>query len=233
MRQYKSQNRWDVIGFLLRSFLTLLAAGILALQANGYEIDYTTLTWQKAGLIVVNVEPTSAQLIVDGSASTLTGRERTVLLSPRTYTATVKQDGFSSWQQTVHVEAGRAHTYAATLYWLEPKLLATRQATVEDTETAPSSELRIDGGELWHVDDGEQKLITRFSQTIASAVFLDRDHILLQLGSSIRVIDLNGSNDRILIQRTSDEPVRLVPRNGGRAVEVVTNELVTTYGLRP
>lgn len=233
MRHYKSQNRWDVIGFFLRSCLTLLAAGILALRANGYEIDFQNVTWQKAGMIVINADPTDAHLTVDGEPSPLSGRERTILLAPRTYTVSVQKEGLTSWQQTVRVEAGRASTFSALLFWIEPKLLGTRTAQLEDHLQKPNTELLIRDSELWFMSGDAPRLITRFSQAITTAVLLDRDHVLLQLGATLHVVDVNGSNDRRLINLVDAEPVNLLVRSGGQIIDIVKGEAVTTYALRP
>src|SRR3989344_7697666 len=90
---------------LFTTFLVLvLIGGIAIYYARGYRIGIkeNNITVSAQGLLVVNSDPTGAQVFVDNVLKT--AKNNTVSLIPGSYTITVTKEGYHLWEKTLSIE---------------------------------------------------------------------------------------------------------------------------------
>jgi hypothetical protein len=110
---------------LFTTFLVLvLIGGIAIYYARGYRIGIkeNNITVSAQGLLVVNSDPTGAQVFVDNVLKTATNN--TVSLIPGTYTITVKKEGYHLWEKTLSIEKETVTQVDAFLLPSAPSLTA-------------------------------------------------------------------------------------------------------------
>jgi hypothetical protein len=115
------------------------------------------------------------------------------------------------------VTSGQASTYENILLFKTnltdadpPNGLTLDELSTESKDL--QNDLEIADTELFY----QNKFLTRFSSTILSAVmFPDQQHIVFQLGKQIRVMDLDGSNNKLLFELDSVTPTPLAFRGNG------------------
>lgn len=87
-------------------FIGLVIVGLMGLvvsfYARGYRFEPKTFKFIPNGLLVVNSEPTGAQIWVDGELASATNA--TIPLPPAEYDIEVKKDGYISWKKRLTVE---------------------------------------------------------------------------------------------------------------------------------
>lgn len=201
---------FGVLAFALRSVLTVLVAGILVAEANGYAIDFDTFTVRKLGLLAANVTPSTAAVgLIDGELDK-SNNQYAGQLAPGTYNLAVSAEGYHDWHRTVRIEAGKSTAFPLlTLFRTSPELIEERPASLEEL-SAPLIDPRlvVVGGEIWLVRQDGMQLVTRLSLPIEAAILLDQAHVLFVASNALRVIDIDGSNDQQLLP-TLEPGVRL------------------------
>lgn len=212
MTKRRASTIFNVVAFVLRTGLTLLAAGILLTQAMGYAIDFDDLTITKIGLLVLHVSPTDASVMVSDGVLQSDRSNLVAQLPSGTYSVEVSKDTYRTWRQTVTIAPGLSYAYPAVTLFLDvPELRSRRLATIDELlSPLVDDRLIVRGSELWRTLRGEQQLVTRFSQPIRSAILLDSAHVVVQIGRIIHVFDIDGSNDQSLVVLDDDRPRRLL-----------------------
>jgi hypothetical protein len=84
---------------------------------------------------------------------------------------------------------------------------------MDDLAQKNNSGLTNQGYEIWN----NNTLITRFSEPVSKAIWYtsDQDHIVFQQGNEIRVIELSGSNDTLLVTLSSGNPASFILNDKG------------------
>ncbi len=227
---------WDIAGVALRSVLTLLAAAILVLEANGYLIDFNRLRAEKAGLLVLETRPADAKAMLDGNALPLRRGQLTTAYFPDMYRLDVVKDGYHPWHHTVRIERGHVAVFdGIVLFPRERPVTGARPATTAEA-AAPlvGSQLRVTSGEVWYQSarTAAEQLVTRLSVPIQAAVLLDKAHVLYQVRSGVHVVDLDGTNDVLLIDQALPDPARMTVADGGRTVLLTVAGTTTSYRVQ-
>lgn len=228
------EKNGDIASFLLRTTLTVLAAGILVVQANGYSIDFEHLRVAQAGLIRMNVSPASARSFVDGRQIRLTRGEFASTYTPDVYDVEVQLNGYQSWHHLARVEPGNVVRFDHIILFPEridpigtsPTTTIGREAPLIDPR------LRIINTELWYVANGKQQLVTRLSGQILAATLLGTSHVVYQTSDGIHAIDIDGVNDAILVAQVDPTPSPLILSSNDRVLAVVGPELTTQYQIQ-
>jgi hypothetical protein len=110
---------------------------------RGYRLDITNLSFNSTGLVVVQSEPTGAQIMVDGKLKTAS--PGTVSLKPGTYTITIAKEGFQSWEKHVKVQGEVVNKIDALLLPTNPGLTALTASGVVNPSLSP------DGSKLAYI----------------------------------------------------------------------------------
>ena len=215
-RSPRVRTFFGVVAFVLRTTLTLLAAGILVAEANGYHINFSTFEISKQGLLVARISPDSAQAMLSGEPLQWTSGQWVTKRPPGTYTLTVNASEYLPWHKLLRIEAGRSIAFPnLSLYRQTPTLVEERAATRAELDTPlVDPRLAIEGSELWLNRQTGRQLISRFSAGLHSASLLDAGHVIFLRDRSVHVIDVDGSNDQLLLSDISSPDTRVLARNG-------------------
>ncbi|MBI2590113.1 hypothetical protein HYW32_03795 [Candidatus Berkelbacteria bacterium] len=233
MLQLRGQTGWDVTAFILQTVLTLLTGGILVAQANGYDIDFRTLAVEKTGLLVLDVQPASAQVFVDEQELFERNGERVRQLLPGPVRIQVTNADYISWNHFAVIDSGLTKVFSKVrLFFKEPLIIRTRSVTKNEfLSPFIDSSLRLDQGEIWRIQGETARLITRLSRPILSATMLDEGHVVFQIEREIHILDLDGSNDINLLTLESDRAIQLISLYGGNVLGVLSEGILTEYQI--
>lgn len=225
---------WDITSFLMRSVLTLIAATILVLEANGFVIDFNRFRIEKAGLLVLMAHTDGVKATVDGKPLVLKRGQLTKQYFPDQYELDVRKDGYQSWRHQVHIEKGHVARFVAITLFLEhPTIIGTHPATsAEQQSPLVSPQLRLIGSELWFRTTAGEQLITRLSTPMIAAVMLDPSHVLYETHQGVHVIDIDGSNDQLLVESNIVDPLPLLVADGGKMLSIIGEQVTTKYQLQ-
>lgn len=100
------------VGLFLFTVLFVIGVGwFISLFARGYKFDTKTLL-RPSGLLVIESEPSGAQIIIDGELESAT--KDSLSLNPGVYQVEIKKDGFLTWRKTLTIkkeEVTQANVY--------------------------------------------------------------------------------------------------------------------------
>lgn len=182
--------------FLVSSFLVL--ALFILYEANGYKLNRQTWHLELTGLISLDGQPRQIDDIkINGKtvASNLPYKTKKIL--PGYYEIVASKSGYSNWTKIFYLNGGQAYEDKKMfLFFTEPVITETNRIITKESLTNDAknqaSAVTIKNNEIWY----QENLVTRFSDIPKSAILADdRLHIFFQLGSELRVIELDGSNN--------------------------------------
>lgn len=225
---------WDIASFSLRSLLTLIAAAIVILEANGYVIDFNRLRIEKAGLLVLTTQTPAVTALLDGKELNLQRGQLTKQYFPDQYQLEVNKAGYQSWKHQVDIKKGHVAVFAdITLFPDQLTTINDHQVTAAELKVPiVSDQLRLVGTELWHRTKDAEQLVTRLSTPMIAAVLLDSAHVIYETASEIHVIDIDGSNDQLLLEREFVTPMPLTIAESGRILSIIGAQTTTNYRLQ-
>jgi len=194
-------------------------AVLLHLKARGFQLNFRTWKLVKTGLISLNGSPGRAEIKVNGKPHSFAMPTKINNLPPGYYEVEISAQGFQTWQKSIYVLPEKASIYQDIVLFLSvpqevpvPKDLTTEMVR---TGFTPDPSLVVKGEEIYF----EERLITRFSDSVQMAVlYPDRAHIVFQIGNEIRVIDLDGANDVLLVTLSTKELTVVAFRNNGKTM---------------
>lgn len=206
---------WGVLTISFAFFGTLIV-----LKANGYHLNLKTWELSKTGMIVLDADP-SGTLILNGSPYKKQGFPVKISsLSAGAYNIQIVTADYQSWERNISVSYGRASIYDRIKLFktVAIETNAPENMTLENLTTESKnyqSGLVVSGSEIFF----NEALVTRFSQDIASAVMMpDNYHVVVQLANEVRVVDLDGSNNKLLFTLLAAQETPLSFRQSGNIV---------------
>lgn len=128
--------------FFITVCIILGVAFIIIAYGRGYRLD-TSGTVNPTGLIVVQSDPTGAQIIIDDKIKTATAA--TLSLPPGWYTVTVAKDGYQSWSKRMKIQGEVVAKAEALLLPTNPSLTALTATGVVNPTLSP------DGSKLAYI----------------------------------------------------------------------------------
>lgn len=130
-----------LIPFVTVGIILSVAAAIIA-YGRGYRLR-TDGSVQPTGLIVLQSDPSGAQIIIDDKVKTAT--QATLTLPPGWYTVTIAKDGFQPWNKRMKVQGEVVAKAEALLLPTNPSLTALTASGVVNPSLSP------DGSKLAYV----------------------------------------------------------------------------------
>lgn len=204
-------------GLLSISFIFF--ASLIILKANGFKLNWRTWKIAKTGMINLSGHPEDVQIKVNSKQ--YYGLPKKISeLEPKTYNIEVSKPSYSSWQKQVKIEPGKTTSFESViLFKTEPEEVNPPQSySLEQFQQdfrESSKDLKVTGSEVFYQD----KLVTRFGTNISSAVlYPDKNHLVFLSGNEIRVIDLDGSNNRLLVSLNPAGTTPIVFQNNGSII---------------
>jgi len=207
------KKRLKFIAFWAVAIITFSSFAVLLLmEANGYKFNTKSLKIQKTGLILVEADPEPVVLHFAGKTKILIMQERLTKLLPGFYEVEITKDNYQTWNKKVHLDAGQAIDLTKILLFLnnpKPQEITDPSYHEKITKTYKdqSKDLLIKENEIW----SEEKFVTRFTDKVEAAIRINRtNQIIFQVGQEIRVIDVDGSNNLLLVKLENSTPTPLM-----------------------
>ena len=214
---------------LITSFLFF--AVILILEANGLYFNPKSFKIQRTSLIILNGTPKNVDIYINSKKKTETFPIRFNKLFPGYYDIKVKKQGYQEWNKTFGLNPGQAIEQDEIILFLSKPIIVKLTDNkislekIKEKYTLQSDGLTIkNNNELW-LDD---KFITRFSNSIGAAILMkDENHIVFQIGTEIRVMEIDGTNNiKLLDLSKSDNTYFYI--SGDKLIFVNNNDLFET-----
>lgn len=137
-----SNIRSILISFVTFCIIFGTAAAIIA-YGRGYRFDFSNKQFGSTGLVVVQSDPSGAQIYVNNKLQSAT--QATLTLDPGWYDVTVAKEGYQPWKQHVKVQGEVATKIDALLLPTNPSLTALTVSGVLSPTLSP------DGSQLAYV----------------------------------------------------------------------------------
>ncbi|MEI8143689.1 MAG: PEGA domain-containing protein [Candidatus Berkelbacteria bacterium] len=210
-------------GQLLFGFVIVAVAAFLISYAAGYRFEPENLSFAKTGVIYLDSDASGAKTFVNGVDE---NKKFPFALNYKAgvYNVEIKLDGHQPWQKTLHVEAAGVYSFNNIVLFDSSPVVTTLsdQRKIDQIVTpndvfvqAAKKKLTYNNNEIW-VDD---KIVSRFSSNISNVRwYSDLQHVMFQQGDEIRVIDLDGSNDKLLVTLNSDSSSMFTLGNRGSEI---------------
>lgn len=123
-----------LITFVTLCFIIGTALAIIA-YGRGYRFDFTNRALNSTGLVVVQSDPSGAQIFVNKELKTAT--QATLTLSPGWYDIVISKEGFQPWKKYVKVQGEVVNKIDALLIPINPSLTALTVSGVVDPTLSP------------------------------------------------------------------------------------------------
>lgn len=208
MKKFSVPIKFIVLWFFLVVSFTLLASLIL-LEANGYRINRQTWRLEKTVLIILDGTPRQVELSYNGKAANVTLPVRLSKIVPGWYDLVLEKSGRGEWSKKLQLAGGEAKKIENIILFLDQPQstsLGSEPATLNNISQNykdQNSNLVIKDNEIWY---GSQ-FVTRFDSPILGAILArDKNHIIYQMSQEIRVIELDGSNNNLLVALQQNTP---------------------------
>lgn len=206
--------------FLIISFGVL--GIILVTQAAGLRIDWKRLKIERTGLIYINSQPEDPQIYLDGKLVELNHRKQLAMLSRGSYDLEIRKANYQNWSSAVKVKEGWAIILdSIQLFLKEPQISeASEEDKIYFKEIKPEEDIKIiDETEVRIVNDGVESLVTRFSYPIKNVRwFPDKKHLVYVSKGEVRIIELNGANNMLLLSLKNGEDVEYYFDDNGKSL---------------
>jgi hypothetical protein len=204
------------------------------LKANGWQLNYRTWQLVKTGMVSLNGEPRGSKIQINGKDYSQALPAKIRYLLPDYYDITVSNDKYQSWQQTIQVQSGKASIYPyITLFLANPEDVTVPESVskekIQEDYLKQSQDLKISNEEIYWND----KFITRFSQKVLGAItYSDNNHIVFQQNDEIRVIDIDGSNNKLLFKLNSFQPTPFSITSNGKTIYYLDQDKISGKSIR-
>ncbi|MBI3260940.1 PEGA domain-containing protein [Candidatus Berkelbacteria bacterium] len=225
---------WRLV--LITGFFIL--AGVVIIEARGWRFDPRNLRFVQTGMLVVRYQPPDATLLVD--AELIDHASPTVLpnLLPGRYNLELRKSGYASWTKTVSIEPERVVAELSLVLFTDQPVVeqivdpdelvrvTALFASAFNSEQTPSIHNQV---ELWNND----LLITRLSSPVQSVQWLIEDSVIIfQQGKLIRIISVDGTNDRTIYQLASDTVAPMIVEHRGQSIVTKNDQGVVRITIR-
>jgi PEGA domain len=141
-KRFRNAVRFFTYGIMTTATLALTV--IVLLLALGYRINRNTLTVVRDGLVQLASEPTSANFLVTGVKTRLSGTTSArVTLAAGRYTFQLSEPGYRTWTRTFDVIAGHVH-------WITyPRLIPTTLTSAQQKQYSQISFAEVSPDGQW------------------------------------------------------------------------------------
>ncbi len=219
-------------GFLIVSFLFF--ATLIILKANGYQLNAQNFKLSRTGMVILDVLPEDSSVTVNSKLLKSGFPKRITNLRPASYEIIVSAPEHQSWQKIIEVEEGLASAYTDIVLFKQspiefevPENLTTSKISAEYKDQG--TDLTINDSEIYW----REQLITRSSsRVLAATMYTDAKHIVYQKSNQIRVIDLDGSNDKPLVNLIGYEPTSFSFSNDSTVIYYVDEGQIRAMTIR-
>ncbi|TSC92930.1 MAG: Uncharacterized protein CEN89_372 [Candidatus Berkelbacteria bacterium Licking1014_7] len=224
MTRTKSKLNFVCLWFFLIATFSIFAFFLLS-HALGYQIDWKNFSYYKTGILSLDIEPKQSQVFLDGKLVNLNIRKSLNLLKPGRYDVEIKKAGYNLWSRSIIIDSGLVSRYEnIKLFLAEPEILtASDQEAKKFENLKPDQDLILVGDSEIRLkinpNNEETELVTRFSYSIKNIRwFPDKKHIAFVGRDGLRMIELDGANNTLILSLEDKNGFDYYFSNDGRYV---------------
>lgn len=206
--------------FLVGLLMAAIAFSVLFFT-EGYRFNFKNLKIIKTGVVFISSDPKSATIYLNGKKINET-TPHAQNLAAGNYNATVEMSGYKSWSSSFKVSSGIVTEFDRIVLFKEtPEISNLSDQRKIDLLTSPVEYLAVNNDKNSLIENGYEIwqnniLVTRFSDPIDSVLWYpDLSHILYQKGNEIRVIEITGMNDTLLVKLSSTDSTHYTVNSRG------------------
>lgn len=215
-----------VMGQIFVGIIMATMAFSILFFAEGYRINIKRMSIYKTGIVSIVAYPKDAQIYVDSTLvkndSSFDKTLYSANLRSGYYNITVLKEGYTTWEKNIKIESGQVKRFSSIILFKEnaiPEKLNDQNKInllLNPNDILASKQnsraLISNDTEIWF----NNSLITRFSTKVLNAVlYPDKEHILVQLSNQIRILDIDGSNDNVLVELKENLPTQFITNSDG------------------
>ncbi|MBI3261155.1 PEGA domain-containing protein [Candidatus Berkelbacteria bacterium] len=199
---------WAVI---IGSFF-LVSSWIIS-SATGYRFNAQSGRFQKTSFLKIRTDPREATVVLQGKQVAVKTPWEAKRLFPGNYDITIEKPGYHSWAKNVTIEPSQALILDRIVLF---KQALSQEASPEEAvaldKANPPDDLYFQGGEIFSAE----RIITRRSRDVAAATWYpNKNYVVYQIDSEIRVVELDGSNDLKLADLEAKKASKFSVSNNG------------------
>lgn len=222
MTYYKrSKNIFKIVAAqLLVGLVMAVLAFCVIFYAQGYRVNIKNFKIIKTGLIYLVSYPKDTTVFIDNKIVT-EKTPYTVGLRPGNYNVLIAKEGYHVWEKNIRVESELVSDYKTIVMFksipeiknlTDQRKINMLNIPIDIFAVSKSDDLLINNDyEIWQ----NNKLVTRFSKPIKNITWYNDEHILFQQDDEIRVIEIDGGNNTLLIKLSSGVPSIFTVNNKG------------------
>lgn len=179
------------------------SSSYLIILAAGYRLNLEKRRLQKTALIVIKSIPRDAVVYINGKVIAEKTPIRKSSLLPGLYEVKIEKPGHQAWQRSLNLDEGLAYDLTNVILFLkDPQVEAAADQNPSLPKFENDPDLFFSNGEIWFKD----RLVTRLSSDIKNAVVHPgRGHIAFQVDGEIRILEISGTNNALLVKLGSSE----------------------------
>lgn len=226
-----------IAGQLLVTATIAVVASFLIFYSQGYKINWKTFKFYKTGMILLISDPEPDKISINNIAYE-PKTQFSKNFTPGYYDFVISKENYYDWKRTIYIESERLEAFKEIkLFLATPKLSELSDQSKINFLNSPNEylaenskyDLRYNGHELWANDS----MITRLSRPVLSATWYpDYDHIVYQVENEIRIVEISGYNDTLLVRLSKDTPTRFVIGNKGKELYYLDNDVYHQAQIR-
>lgn len=206
--------------FLVGLLMATVAASVLFF-AEGYRFNVKNFKIIKTGVLYLSSQPKSATIYInDKKLKGTTPFAKN--LTAGTYSAKVELAGYKTWSTSFRIDSGLVSEFDQIILFKEnPEISNLSDQRKINYLNSPVENLAIlnsknyleeNGYEIWQ----NNVLVTRFSEPVDSVLWYPGlKNILYQQGDEIRIIEISGANDTLLVKLSGTDSTRYMVNNAG------------------
>lgn len=203
----------------LVAILIIAMASILIFLSLGYRFNFKSMRIIKTGILALTIDQNPDLIVINDIEEKNPKSDFYIQLTPGYYDVSVRKAGYKAWEMTLKIEAEKVKSiYNIALFKENITAENLNDQSKINLLNAPISTLALNNNlyfskhEIWVGN----KLITRVSADIKQAIwYSDKNHILFQAGSQIRIVDLDGNNNTVLLNLDDENTLRFVVNSQG------------------
>lgn len=217
-----------ILGQLAVIFVIAVLGLTLVFYSQGYKINWKNFKVIKTGMVLLFSDPKPDEIVLNGKDYG-DSSQFSKTLDPGYYDISIKKERYQDWQRTIYIAPEQLYAFKnITLFLREPKISDLAEQSKIDYLNSPNSylaenynnDLSFNQYEIWV----NNRIITRFSSPISAPVWYpDNDHVVYQIKNEIRVIEITGFNDELLVTLSTDTPTKFIVGNKGRELYFLDN----------
>ena len=203
--------------------------------AEGYRFNILNFKIIKTGVASFSAYPRDSKIYVNDKllykGSRFSTSAHSINLTGGYYTARAERDGYVTWNSSFRIEPGLVSDFGSIVLFknnivgetlTDQARINSLNAPVDTLANKDSSNPISVGSEIWL----NNKLVTRFSSPVLNTKwYSDQKHILYQIDDQSRIMDIDGSNNVLLITlKTSSSTNYFVNYRGDELYYIDNNE---------